>query len=173
MKDFLKFVFKFSLLTGGKDTILYEIPLGNSDVVSGSCGENVQEISIKWTDKNRSNQMNISFVFNKETYSLSEMFIILSEDLLTGDNDDIFMHLVYHGQDLKTSINSSFYSDTDQILPLTNLYWSSIGTIELSNLWFEAHNKIPFCRYNHTNNYDQHKDTSTFRSNCCFHLIYF
>lgn len=155
--------------------VSYKIPFNNSKVFSGSCGEDVQKISIAWTDKFEYNLMNITFNFNhvKKRYSLNEITMNLSGGFLPGGNQSTNMLLFYHGNDLETSINSSFYSEKDQILPLTNNESVAMGSLELSNIWFEAHNKIPLCKVKDISFYDKHKDTSTFQSNCCLDLIYF
>lgn len=113
------------------------------------------------------------FNYVKERYSLNEITMIVSGGFLPGGNQNTNMLLFYHGNDLETSINSSFYSEKEQILPLTNNDSVAMGSLDLSNIWFEAYNKTSLCKAEHISFYDKHKDTSTFRSNCCLHLIYF
>lgn len=150
----------------------YQIPLNSSKVIAGSCGGDIQNISIEWKDKNHRNNMTLSFNFDQleKTYSLSKIMIILSGELLFGGNHDTSIHLFYKGYDLETSTNSSYYSKKEQSLPLTNIHHLYVGTLDLSNIWFEVHNKIPLCKINQTKH---RKDTNVLRSNCCLNQIFF
>lgn len=151
----------------------YQMPLNNSKVISGSCGEDAQNTSIEWKDKNHRNNMTLFFNFDqlKKTYSLNNIMIVMSEELLFGGNHDTSkVHLFYNGHDLETSTDSSYYSNKEQSLPLANTHHLYVGTLHLSNIWFEVHNKIPLCKINET---ERRKDTNVLRSNCCLHQIFF
>lgn len=102
---------------------------------------------------------------------MNEIAIVLWNGFLSGRYNEIRLQLFNSGSGLEAAYNASYHSEFKHILPLTNEYQIIVGSIELSNIWFEAHNKLPLCK--HTSKFDFHKDTSRFWPNCCLNQVYF
>lgn len=126
---------------------IYDIPLKDSKVIAGTCEYLMDEIFIKWLDKNNTATMKLTFTFkniiiygkfDKSVYMLSEIAFYMPSGMLNISNDKP-LNLFYRGDILKTELGESYCSKGNHSLLLTNEYGNHfMGTLRLYDLCFKA-----------------------------------
>lgn len=128
---------------------IYDIPLKDSKAVTGTCGYLMDEMFIKWQDKNKTATMKLTFTFKNAhehleiyIYMLSEIAFYVPSEML-NISEDKSLQLFYRGDILETKLGESYCSKGNyRQLSLTNEYGNHfMGTLELYDLCFEANSK--------------------------------
>lgn len=144
----IHFLIIFILLTDDKKVnVLYNIPVNDTKIPTGNCGNGTvnQTIFVTWqSSQNTTNSFGIVFSNSKDgqEYVLYEIiYELFAGDLPNGNNDTLkFYHV---GNAFETPKDRSYYCTIAKTLNLTNAEESTkpIGTITVSNVQLEAYHK--------------------------------
>lgn len=145
------------MIISGNIHSTYDLPVKNSYVESGMCGNKTQSISIEWIDKNQTNAMVLKFKLKedkKSVYTLDEVVFNLSTAIFSESNNSR-LKLFHEAHDFTTWLHWSYSCDKQQKLPLyTDHGKQYVGTLEVSYVWLEAfhiQNKKNFSPHIHCN----------------------
>lgn len=121
---------------------VYTIPVNDSEIVSGSCGDGTsdQNITIEWIDKNLVNTMDLLFKFYPETnlYSLNAIIFDINASIFPNGSAHISKYL-YVGDDFWAPEGWSYHCDKWQTVELSSESRRYVmGTVDLTNMQFEA-----------------------------------
>lgn len=145
------------MIISGNIHSTYDLPVKNSYVESGMCGNKTQSISIEWIEKNQTNAMVLKFKLKedkKSVYTLDEVVFNLSTAIFSESNNSR-LKLFHEAHDFTTWLHWSYSCDKQQKLPLyTDHGKQYVGTLEVSYVWLEAfhiQNKKNFSPHIHCN----------------------
>lgn len=134
----------YRILDGKVSRAVYNVPVNDSQIISGSCGDGDDEsdpsIIIEWTDSNLVNTMDLLFKFYPEThlYSLNAITFDINASILPNGIAQMSKYFYVSG-DFWAPEGWSFHCDKWQTVKLTseNKHYV-MGTVDLANIKFEA-----------------------------------
>lgn len=118
----------------------FNIPINLKKHIS-SCTNDEPTISIEWMDQNLYNTMNFTFYANVEMkkFTLGAIAFQLAAEVFPNGAYD-WLELFYFGKSLSAPFGNSYQCSRIKPLPLRlKNQNSTVGTVELSNLQFEAY----------------------------------
>lgn len=126
---------------GMEKNVIYNIPVQNSQIINGSCGDGSsdQYITIEWADKNLVSTMDLFFKFYEtHVYVLNELLFEINVAIFPNGTKNSLKYL-YIGDDFWAPEGWSYHCTKVQSVELSGENRRYImGTVTLTNIQFEA-----------------------------------